>query len=96
MPLLDELRARREEIYSIAAKYGIDRVRVFGSVARGEETALSDVDFLVHIGRNRSLLDLAGFQQEMEEMLQHKADVVSEHGIYHLLRDETLGNAVPL
>ena len=44
--LLEQLRSKREEIYAIASKYSVSNIRVFGSVARGEERDDSDVDFL--------------------------------------------------
>lgn len=93
---LDLLKSRREEIYAIGKKYGIDNIRVFGSVARGEESADSDIDFLIRIARGRSLLDLAAFQYDLEAALKHKTDIVSENGVYHLLRDEIFGSAIPL
>jgi len=96
MTLFDELHSRRDEIHAIAAKYGVDVIRVFGSVARGEEQEGSDIDLLIRIARGRNLIDMAAFQYEIEDVLKHKTDVVSENGIYHLLRDEILGSATTL
>ena len=56
-PTLAELRARRDEILSVARRYGASNVRVFGSVAR-EEPAAGDVDLLIDLEAGRSLLDL--------------------------------------
>ena len=56
------LGEKREDILRIAAKYGARQVRVFGSVARGDADAQSDVDFLVELEAGRSLLDLGGLQ----------------------------------
>ncbi len=62
---LEELpRSNRDEILRLAAKRGARNVRVFGSVARGESDAASDLDFLVDLEPGRSLLDLAGLQQD--------------------------------
>ena len=67
---LQELRAtRREEILEIAAKRGAHNVRVFGSVARGENDLKSDIDFLVDLAPGRSLLDLCALQRELEHLL---------------------------
>ena len=59
-PSMAELAQLRAEILAAAARHGASNVRVFGSVARGEADAASDVDFLVDFEPGRSLLDLAG------------------------------------
>nr|WP_084417697.1 nucleotidyltransferase domain-containing protein [Chrysiogenes arsenatis] len=51
--LLDELRTKKSAIISVAARYGARRIRIFGSVARGEERPDSDVDFLVDFPRSK-------------------------------------------
>jgi uncharacterized protein len=93
---LDLLKSRREEILALAAKHGVTDVRVFGSVARGEDTPNSDIDLLIDMEKNRSLLDMAIFQTDLEELLNKHIDVVSRQGIYHLLREEILGSAKEL
>jgi predicted nucleotidyltransferase len=92
----DLLRERREEILRIAAKYGARNVRVFGSVARGEASYESDVDLLVEFESGRTLLDQAGLVVELEELLGRKVDVVTEGGLYWLLRRRILKEARPL
>ena len=79
----------------LATKYGIRRVRLFGSVARGEERPDSDV-VLVDFEPHRSLLDQVGFEQDLEELLGCRVDVVSEGGISPYLEAEILREAVPL
>lgn len=74
-PSLEELRARRNEILAIAARYGVFNIRVFGSVARGDTSDGSDVDFLVDIEKGRSLFDLGGFYADLEELLGCEIDV---------------------
>jgi len=90
------LRQKREEILRIAGKYGARRVRIFGSIARGEADASSDVDFLVELGTGRSLLDLGGLQFELEALLGHQVDVVTERGLKPLMRGRILQEAVPV
>ncbi len=92
----DLLASRREEILRIAAKHGAHNVRVFGSVARGEAGENSDVDLLVELEQGRSLLDQAGLVLDLEELLGRKVDVVTEQGIYWLLRRRILKEARPL
>ena len=91
---IDELlKEKREEILRLAAKYGARNVRVFGSAARREASAGSDIDLLVEFEAGRSLLDQAGLVVELEELLGCKVDVVSEKGLYWLLRRRILKEA---
>ena len=71
----------REDIHRAAAQSGARDVRVFGSVARGEEREGSDVDFLVTVEPGRSLLDLARLELRLEQLLGRKVDVVTEAGL---------------
>lgn len=89
------LREKREEILRLCAKYGARNVRVFGSVVRGEDREQRDVDFLADLEPGRSLLDLAGLALELEALLGHKAGIVTERGLYWLLRRRILKEARP-
>ena len=71
-------------------------MRIFGSVARGEAGPHSDVDFLVELDPDRSLLDHAALQVDLEALLGRKVDVVTEGAIYWLLRRRILKEARPL
>lgn len=93
--LLD-LRAKRTQILSVAAKHGATRVRVFGSVARGEANEQSDVDLLVEMEPGRSLLDRAGLLVEVQELLGCAVDVATEASLRERLRARILSEAVPL
>lgn len=90
------LQQKRQEVLRIASKYGAHRVRVFGSVARGEADARSDVDFLVELETGRSLLDLGGLQFELEALLGQPVDVVTERGLKARIRERVLREAVPV
>lgn len=96
MDLINLLKSRREEIISIAARHGARNVRVFGSVARGEDDEKSDIDLLVEFESGRSLLDHAGLWLELQDLLSCKVDVVSERGIKPRIRERVLREAVPL
>ncbi len=90
------LQQLKPEILAIATRYGAGNLRVFGSVARGEDTETSDIDFLVSMAQGRSLYDLIGFQQEIETMLGRKADVLTENALNRYLKDQILSEALPL
>jgi uncharacterized protein len=77
MGIEELLMPYREEILRIASQYGAYNVKVFGSVARGEATVDSDVDFLVEIEPKRTLLDQIGLMQSLEELLQRKVDLMN-------------------
>ena len=87
---------KRQEVLRIANKYGARRLRVFGSVARGEADARSDVDFLVDLEPGRSLLDLGGLQFELEALLGRPVDVVTERGLKARIRERVLRESVPV
>jgi hypothetical protein len=87
------LEEKREEILRICAKYGARNVRIFGSIARGEGKKDSDLDLLVEFEPGRSLLDQAKLVAELEEVLGCKVDVVTEKGLYWLLRRRILKEA---
>ena len=93
---LTELRTRRSEIIEIARARGASRVRVFGSVARGEATETSDVDFLVDLEPDRSLFDLGGLLMDLQDLLQRNVDVVTERGLRPRVAHRVLADAVDL
>ena len=69
MKIEELLKNRREQILEIARKHGVYDLRVFGSVARGEDRPDSDVDLLVDMEPGRSLLDLVALGQDLEDLL---------------------------
>jgi hypothetical protein len=88
-------RERRDEILQLGDKYGARNIRVFGSVARGENGPQSDLDLLVDLDQGRSLFDLAGFVSDLQDLLAVRVDVVTPTGLRYL-RDRVLAEAVPI
>lgn len=80
-PTLADLRARRRLILRLADLSRLDRVRVIGSVARGDATADSDVDLLVDPRPDASLLDFAQFADDLEQLLGRPVDVLSARSL---------------
>ena len=96
MSISNTIKSRREEILNIAKKFGAKNVRVFGSVARGEEGPESDIDIIVEMKQGSSLLDIIAIKQDIEELLGRKVDVVTEASISPYIRNEVLREAVTL
>jgi uncharacterized protein len=95
--LITELRKKRSEIIAVMDRHGAVNVRVFGSVAREEPTAQSDIDFLVDWDYDRiSAWGGAGLVIELEQILDRRVDVVSETELHWYIRDEVLKEAIPL
>lgn len=94
--MLERLRAKRNLIERIASLSALSDVRVFGSVARGEETATSDVDLLVEPSDTTTLFDLAQFEIDMEALLERAVDVVSIRSLDPGRDAEILAEAVRL
>lgn len=94
---LDTLRAeKRAEILRLAELHGCRNVRVFGSVASGENKPGSDVDFLVDLEKGRGLLDLGGLLSDLQNLLGGEVDLVESGCIHPYIRDRVLTEALPL
>jgi len=82
-----------EVIERICARNDVALLRVFGSAARGEDTAESDLDLLVEFTEPKSLLDLIGIEQEFEEALGRNVDLVTPASLSPYLRDQVVREA---
>jgi uncharacterized protein len=80
-PLHDLVHARREQVIAAAARHYGSRVRLFGSVARGEDGPDSDIDLLVDFSKDCSLFDLMRLTRELEDLLGHSVDIVCTEGL---------------
>ncbi len=96
MNIQDVLKERRKEILAAAERYGAQNVRVFGSASRNEADESSDLDILVSFERGCTLIDLVAFNDELENLLGLKVQVVTEGGISPYLKDRILAEAVPI
>jgi uncharacterized protein len=75
------LEEHRDQVIALAAKHHARRVRVFGSVARGDDRPDSDIDLLVDFDEEGSLFDLMHLGEDLEELLGRPVDVVSSGGL---------------
>jgi len=89
------LKKKREEILSIAANRGAYNVRIFGSVVRDESGPSSDIDFLVDLEPDRSLLDVGGLVMDLQNLLGLEVDIVTEKGLHWYIRDRVIAEARP-
>ena len=97
MVTLDILRREKKaEIVRLAEKRGCRNIRVFGSVATGENRPDSDVDFLVDLEPGRTIFDLAGFLGDVRDLLGTEIDVVESRSIHPYIRDRVLAEAIRL
>jgi predicted nucleotidyltransferase len=95
---LDAVLSRQDadRLREISRRHGVDRVRVFGSAARGEAGPGSDLDLLVAFEPGRGFRDLMDLCEEVEAALGRRVDVVVEDGLSPCIRDRVLKEAVAL
>ena len=96
MSIRELLNQKKTDILRLAEESGARNVRVFGSVVRGEERADSDIDFLMTLNDQVSLLDLIGLEQALKDLLHSKVDIVSDRALSPYIRDRVLAEAEPL
>jgi len=90
---IDEIK---EKIIPILKQYGITKAGIFGSVVRGEATESSDIDILVEIESDMSLLDFVGLKLDLEEALGKKVDLGEYCTIKPIIKDQILSEEVPI
>ena len=96
MVSLGTIRDQRKTILQIAARHGATNVRVFGSVARGQAGAGSDIDLLVRFDADRSLVDHVALVQDLQDALGCPVDVVNERALHPRISQRVLAEAVQL
>lgn len=95
--LRNELHSKKTEIEAAAAKYGATHIRIFGSVARGEERTDSDIDFLVDLPQGYDLfLQRLPLTEELAKITGRKVDLVPEHELNIHVRDYVLQEAAEI
>lgn len=95
-PLGRRLRRHRRAVTELAGRRGLRNIRVFGSVARGEDREGSDIDLLVDVDDGVGLVAIAGLAREVTDLLGVAVDVVPADSLKPAVRDEVLAEAVPL
>ena len=90
------LESNREAVLDLARRYGVTRIRVFGSMARMDASEESDVDLLVDIGEKTSGFGLGGLLMDLQDLLGRRVDLVTEQALHPSIRERILSEAVPL
>jgi len=83
-------------ILEILKKHEVKKASLFGSIVREEMTIDSDIDLIIEFKGDKSLLDLAALQIELEEKLKFKVDVLTYNSIHPLLKDQILAEKVEI
>ena len=87
-PLGRLLEEKRQDVLACAARRGASRVTVFGSVARGEDNANSDIDLVVDLAPGTSLFGLMDMQEELETLLGVSVDLGTYDGLKEWVRPD--------
>ena len=90
------IETRRTEILALAERHGVQDVRVFGSMARGDADDASDVDLLVSLPSGRTGLALGGLLMDVQRLLGRRVDVLTEGSLHPEIRDRVLREAQSL
>lgn len=94
--LSQRLQSAREQVLAVAYRHGARNLRIYGSVARGQDRPGSDLDLLVDLERGRSLLEVIALRQELEALLHCQVDLAEAHQLHPLIRDQVLAQATAL
>ena len=96
MAVAELVTSKSRDILRITARHGADNVRVFGSAARGECRPDSDIDVLIDLAPDRSLLDIVAIKQDLEDLLGLEVHVVTMESVSPYIRDQVIKEAVGL
>lgn len=88
--------AHRDAVLEVLGRHGVTNVRIFGSVARGDDRDGSDLDLLVDLAPGTSLFDMAGIQIELEDLLGVDVDLVTNRSLKERMRARVERDAVAL
>jgi predicted nucleotidyltransferase len=94
--VLEQIQERREDILHMAAGHRAGNVRLFGSVARSEETPENDVDLLIDVTGETTPWFPASLVADLEQLLRRPVQVVIHRSLSPLIRETVLRDAVPL
>lgn len=91
--VIDEIK---QKVNSILQRAGVKRAAVFGSFARGEATAKSDLDLLIEFQGEKTLFDLIALKRRLEQILGMSVDLITYQSLSPLLRDSIMQEQIPV
>ena len=93
---METLDVDRVRLDALCCRFGIARLDVFGSVARGEDGPGSDVDLLYELAQGRALgWEIEDLSQDLADLFGRPVDLVSRKALHPLIRDQVLADAEP-
>jgi hypothetical protein len=95
-PMHPLIESHRTQLRSLASRYGLSSIRVFGSMARDDASNLSDVDFLVEGSGPLSGFSLGALLMDAQDLLGRKVDIVTVNSLHPLMRDRVLRESLPI
>jgi uncharacterized protein len=95
-PMHPLIESHRTQLRSLANRYGLSSIRVFGSMARDDASNLSDVDFLVEGSGPLSGFSLGALLMDAQDLLGRKVDIVTVNSLHPLMRDRVLRESLPI
>lgn len=90
------IESHRQQILDLAIRRGAQRIRLFGSMARGDAKEGSDVDFLVEMQSGKSAFALGGLLMDLQDLLGRRVDVVTPNALHTAIRDKILNEAIDI
>jgi predicted nucleotidyltransferase len=90
----EETIRKLQSLHALLKEHGVERLRLFGSVARDEATSRSDVDLIVDLSEKRDLLDFVALQQDLSDALGTRVDLASAKSLRPELREAILAEAI--
>jgi predicted nucleotidyltransferase len=90
------LQDLRLDVLAVARRHGASNLRIYGSIAKGQEHNGSDLDLLVDLAADQTLLGLIQLRQELEDLLGCPVDVTEAETLHPLIRSKILGQSLPL
>jgi predicted nucleotidyltransferase len=90
------LDALKPQVMAVATRHGASNLRIYGSIATGHEHSASDLDLLVDLPDDQSLLGVISLRQELEDLLGCSVDVTEAETLHPLIRAQILEQALAL
>ena len=89
----EALRQHRDEVLALASQHRVRSLKVFGSVARGDDSDDSDLDLIAEFEDDATLFNSFALQEALEALLQHRVELATGQGLHPMIREQVLREA---